>query len=91
MTGRPPLAAALYELKGRTGLSLAGLAAKTAFSKSSWERYLNGRTVPPRTAVEELCRLAGEPEARCLALWDLADTDASGRAAPPAAGSAVSP
>ncbi|MGW1751653.1 helix-turn-helix domain-containing protein [Streptomyces sp. NPDC002092] len=74
------LAAALRELRARTGLSLAALAAKTAFSKSSWERYLNGRTLPPRTAVQELCRLAGEPDGRCLALWEIAESQWSGRA-----------
>ncbi|MGW2719554.1 DUF2690 domain-containing protein [Streptomyces sp. NPDC001492] len=73
------LAAALRELRTRTGLSLAALAAKSAFSKSSWERYLNGRTLPPRTAVQELCRLAGEPEGRCLALWEIAESEWSGR------------
>ncbi|MFE6176019.1 DUF2690 domain-containing protein [Streptomyces sp. NPDC056464] len=85
MTAPPPerarLATVLRELKGRTGLSLAGLAAKTAFSKSSWDRYLNGRTLPPRDAVQELCRLAGEPEGRCLALWEIAESAGSGRSA----------
>ncbi|MFI8072075.1 helix-turn-helix domain-containing protein [Streptomyces sp. NPDC086033] len=75
------LAEALRGLRSRTGLSLAALAAKTPYSKSSWERYLNGRTVPPRQAVEELCELAGEPPGRPLALWELADTVSSGRAA----------
>ncbi|GAB2894851.1 hypothetical protein GCM10027074_73290 [Streptomyces deserti] len=79
--GRARLAAALRELKGRTGLSMAGLAAKTTFSKSSWERYLNGKTLPPREAVQDLCRLAGEPEGRCLALWEIAESECSGRAA----------
>jgi transcriptional regulator with XRE-family HTH domain len=93
MTSTPPgplpperarLASVLTELKAGTGLSLAALAAKTAFSKSSWERYLNGKTLPPRQAVQELCRLAGEPEGRCLALWELAESEWSGRAAPTA-------
>lgn len=75
------LAAALRELRATTGLSMAGLAAKTTYSKSSWERYLNGRTLPPREAVEELCRLAGEPVGRCLALWEIAESEASGRGA----------
>ncbi|MDQ0750385.1 transcriptional regulator with XRE-family HTH domain [Streptomyces africanus] len=79
---RARLASALRELKAGTGLSLAALAAKTTFSKSSWERYLNGRTLPPREAVQELCRLSGEPEGRCLALWELAESEWSGRAAP---------
>ncbi|WP_019061328.1 helix-turn-helix domain-containing protein [Streptomyces prunicolor] len=73
------LDSSLRELKTRTGLSLAGLAAKTPYSKSSWERYLNGKTLPPREAVEELCRLAGEPEGRCVALWEIAEAETSGR------------
>lgn len=78
---RARLAAALRELRCGTGLSLAALATKTTFSKSSWERYLNGKTLPPSQAVRELCRLAGEPEGRCLALWELAESQWSGRAA----------
>ncbi|MFE7276186.1 helix-turn-helix domain-containing protein [Streptomyces sp. NPDC057623] len=78
---RARLAAALRELRARTGLSLVALAAKTAFSKSSWGRYLNAGTLPPRDAVRELCRLAGEPEGRCLALWEIAESEGSGRAA----------
>ncbi|KOG88513.1 hypothetical protein ADK38_19375, partial [Streptomyces varsoviensis] len=84
------LAESLRRLKERTGLSLAGLAAKTAYSRSSWERYLNGKKLPPRQAVEALCRLAGEPLGRTVALWELADLEWSGRAAraEPAAGAA---
>lgn len=73
-------AAELRLLRDRTGLSLSGLAAKTAYSRSSWERYLNGRTLPPRQAVRELCQLAGEPEGRALALWEIAESGWSGRA-----------
>ncbi|GAB7031526.1 DUF2690 domain-containing protein [Streptomyces sp. NPDC021749] len=76
------LVAGMRELRGRTGLSLAGLAARTPYSKSSWERYLNGKKLPPRDAVQALCRLAGEPAGRLLALWELADAAWSGRAAP---------
>ncbi|MGW2619931.1 DUF2690 domain-containing protein [Streptomyces sp. NPDC001500] len=87
MTPPPPervrLACALRDLRRHTELSMAGLAAKTTFSKSSWERYLNGRTLPPRAAVEELCGLAGESGGRCLALWELADAECRGRAAAP--------
>jgi hypothetical protein len=88
--GLPPerarLVCRLRELKDATGLSLAALAARSTFSKSSWERYLNGRTLPPDQAVRELCRLAGEPEGRCLALWELAESEWSGRAAAPPPG-----
>ncbi|MEU3899482.1 DUF2690 domain-containing protein [Streptomyces sp. NPDC045251] len=72
---------ALRELRTRTGLSLAALAERTAYSKSSWERYLNGKTLPPRQAVRDLCRLAREPEGRALALWEIAESERSGRAA----------
>ncbi|MEU8027449.1 helix-turn-helix domain-containing protein [Streptomyces sp. NPDC049099] len=75
------LAEALRGLRARTGLSLAALAAKTPYSKSSWDRYLRGGTVPPRQAVAALCELADEDPGRILALWELADTVASGRAA----------
>lgn len=75
------LTAALRELRARTGLSLAALADRTAYSKSSWERYLNGKAMPPRQAVRDLCRIAGEPDGRLLALWEIAESDWSGRAA----------
>ncbi|MEU9412601.1 helix-turn-helix transcriptional regulator [Streptomyces sp. NPDC048281] len=63
----------LRVLKGRTGLSLAGLARRTAYSKSSWQRYLNGDRLPPRAAAQVLCRLAGGDQPRLLALWELAE------------------
>ncbi|UXY21243.1 XRE family transcriptional regulator [Streptomyces cynarae] len=91
---RARLAAELRELKVRTGLSLARLEERTPYSKSSWERYLNGKTLPPRQAVLDLCHLAREPAARCLALWELAESEASGRARaeePPTAPAQQSP
>ncbi|MEU1625522.1 helix-turn-helix domain-containing protein [Streptomyces sp. NPDC020096] len=74
------LAEELRKLKGRTGLSLAALAEHTPYSKSSWERYLNGKKLPPRQAVDALCQLADEPVGRLLALWELAEQAWSGRA-----------
>ncbi|WP_020138405.1 helix-turn-helix domain-containing protein [Streptomyces sp. 351MFTsu5.1] len=68
------LAAVMQELRQRTGLSLTRLAAATTYSRSSWERYLNGRSLPPRSAVKELCHLAGEPADHALALLDIART-----------------
>ena len=62
----------LRELKDRTELSFAALAAKTAYSKSSWARCLNGRQLPPRQAVLALGRLAGADAARLDVLWELA-------------------
>ncbi|CAL9328126.1 DUF2690 domain-containing protein [Streptomyces sp. enrichment culture] len=77
-------ATALRELRARTDLSLAALSERTAYSKSSWERYLNGKSLAPRQAVQDLCRVANEPEERLLALWEMAESQASGRAAAPA-------
>ncbi|MEU3548412.1 helix-turn-helix domain-containing protein [Streptomyces longwoodensis] len=86
------LAALLRELKTRTGLSLAQLADSTTFSKSSWQRYLNGGSLPPRSAVVELCRLAGEPADHPLALLDIARTDRTSHGTePPAAEPPVPP
>lgn len=77
------LAETLRGLRARTGLSLAALAEKTEYSKSSWERYLNGKTLPPRRAVEVLCGLAGEAPGRPLALWEMADAVWSRRSGRP--------
>ncbi|MEV6840713.1 XRE family transcriptional regulator [Streptomyces sp. NPDC051133] len=71
-----PLVAELRELKDRTGLSLAALAARTPYSKSAWHRYLSGGTLPPRQAVEALCALAGADPEAVLTLWDTAEAAA---------------
>ncbi|UYM23787.1 XRE family transcriptional regulator [Streptomyces albus] len=44
---RAHLARELAGLRATTGLSLAGLAARTTASKSSWQRYLGGTQIPP--------------------------------------------
>jgi transcriptional regulator with XRE-family HTH domain len=63
----------LREIKDQMGVSITTLAAKTAYSRSSWERYLNGRTLPPRQAVEALGRVSGADRAQLLALWEMAE------------------
>ncbi|HWO59029.1 MAG TPA: peptidoglycan-binding protein [Umezawaea sp.] len=66
----------LRELKDQAGISTVALARKTAYSRSSWVRCFNGRTVPPRSVVEtfgEVAGLSGADQARLLALWELAD------------------
>ncbi|WP_225978226.1 peptidoglycan-binding protein [Gandjariella thermophila] len=63
----------LRELRDTAGIGASALARKTTYSRSSWNRYLNGRTMPPRRAVEELGRLAGADLPRLLALWELAE------------------
>ncbi|MFE5819855.1 helix-turn-helix domain-containing protein [Streptomyces sp. NPDC056479] len=65
----------LRQLKDRTGLSLVALGARTAYSKSSWQRYLNATQPPPRQAVAALCRVAGigkEEAERFGVRWELA-------------------
>ncbi|WP_267242982.1 helix-turn-helix domain-containing protein [Streptomyces sp. PR69] len=85
------LAAELRALREAAGLSLAELAARTPYSKSSWERYVNGRKPVPRQAVEALCAVAKVPAGRLLALWELADAAWSGRARPASAPESPAP
>ncbi|MDK1474907.1 peptidoglycan-binding protein [Streptomyces sp. 549] len=59
---------ALRRLKDSGGLSFATLAKRTSYSKSSWERYLNGKNLPPADAVSELGRVCGEDVQRLLEL-----------------------
>ncbi|GAA1934135.1 hypothetical protein GCM10009837_69990 [Streptomyces durmitorensis] len=39
---------------------------------AAWQRYLSGRRPPPRQAVAELCRVAGEDGERLCAHWEMA-------------------
>ncbi|MFE6774971.1 helix-turn-helix domain-containing protein [Streptomyces sp. NPDC057702] len=59
-------------LKDRSGLSVASLATKTGYSRSSWDRYLNGQALPPQRAVEELARAAGADPVRLRVLHEVA-------------------
>ncbi|TPQ21824.1 helix-turn-helix domain-containing protein [Streptomyces sporangiiformans] len=81
-------------LKDRTGLSLVALGARTAYSKSSWQRYLNATQPPPRQAVVALCRVVGEDAERFVVRWELAvrawPRPADPAASVPAAGAAAS-
>jgi transcriptional regulator with XRE-family HTH domain len=74
------LIADLRQLRESAGLSFTRLAERTPYSKSSWARYLNGEKPVPYDAVVALCQIAGERPERLLALWELADTEWSGRA-----------
>ncbi|MER5693373.1 DUF2690 domain-containing protein [Streptomyces mirabilis] len=64
------LATELRRLKDHSGLSLTALAGQTSYSKSSWERYFNGKALPPRQAVLALGELVGAEPARLTALWE---------------------
>ncbi|MEV2192680.1 helix-turn-helix transcriptional regulator [Streptomyces phaeochromogenes] len=77
-------------LKDRTGLSLVALGERTAYSKSSWHRYLNATQPPPRQAVVALCRVAGTDAERFCVRWELA-VRAWPRTVAPAAVPAVAP
>lgn len=84
----------LRELKDGAGVSLSVLAERTAYSRSSWDRCLNGRALPPRQAVEGLCRLAGQQPGPLLALRELAELTWGGRPSgdvPPAAAEEETP
>ncbi|MEV5085424.1 helix-turn-helix domain-containing protein [Streptomyces sp. NPDC056159] len=73
------LVTALRGLKDSCGLNLAELGKATAISRSSWERYLNGKQFPPRQAVQALCQVTQQDEDKLLAWWALADSAWSGR------------
>ncbi|MFI8926446.1 peptidoglycan-binding protein [Streptomyces sp. NPDC053474] len=62
----------LRRMKDHSGLSLASLGAKTSYSGSSWERYLNGKKPVPRAAVEELAQVCGADPTRLLVLHEVA-------------------
>ncbi|CAL9519073.1 peptidoglycan-binding protein [Streptomyces sp. enrichment culture] len=62
----------LRGLKDRGELSTRRLAARTGYSAKSWQRYLNGRSLPPREAVESLARVCGDAPHRLLVLQEIA-------------------
>lgn len=62
----------LRGLKDRSELGTRQLSARTGYSAKSWQRYLNGRALPPREAVEAMCRVGGDDPTRLLALHEIA-------------------
>ncbi|MGW5445905.1 DUF2690 domain-containing protein [Streptomyces asiaticus] len=63
----------LRTLVERSGLSVAAVADCTGYSESSWERYLDGRLLPPRGAVEALAEATGADVHHLGTLWELAE------------------
>ncbi|WP_338898054.1 helix-turn-helix transcriptional regulator [Streptomyces sp. TG1A-60] len=53
------IAVEMRRLKESSGLSFAKLAARTHYSRSSWERFLNGKKPVPREAVEQFASAVG--------------------------------
>ena len=63
----------LRRLVDRSGLSLAAVADRTGYSRTSWERYVDGRLLPPRGAVVALAEVTGADPAHLTALWEPAE------------------
>ncbi|MFG3495310.1 helix-turn-helix domain-containing protein [Streptomyces sp. NPDC047928] len=63
----------LRRLVDRSGLSLAGIADRTGYSKTSWERCLDGRLLAPRPAILALAEATGTSPVHLLTLWELAE------------------
>jgi tetratricopeptide (TPR) repeat protein/transcriptional regulator with XRE-family HTH domain len=66
------LAEELRRMKDRAGLSLAQLATRTWYSKSSLERYINGKVFPPRRVVEAISDSCGGDTDALIAAWERA-------------------
>src|SRR5436190_21463816 len=66
------LADELRRMKDRAGLSLAQLATRTWYSKSSLERYINGKVFPPRRVVEAISDSCGGDTVALIAAWERA-------------------
>ncbi|MEU6200477.1 peptidoglycan-binding protein [Streptomyces sp. NPDC047061] len=81
----------LRRLKDHSGLSMVALESRTGFSKSSWERYLNGKVAPPRQAVETMAEVCGGDRIGLAALWEVATTHASQGPTAPAPAPAPAP
>ncbi|MEU9091146.1 DUF2690 domain-containing protein [Streptomyces sp. NPDC048428] len=63
----------LRRLVDRGGLSIAAVADRTGYSKTSWERYLNGRLLAPRGAIVALAEVTGTDQAHLNTMWELAE------------------
>ncbi|MFI8997197.1 DUF2690 domain-containing protein [Streptomyces sp. NPDC053542] len=57
----------------RSGLSISALADRTGYSKTSWERYLNGRLLAPQRAVVALAEVTGAHTGHLTTMWELAE------------------
>ncbi|MFD8960359.1 helix-turn-helix domain-containing protein, partial [Streptomyces anulatus] len=66
-------ASQLRRLVDRSGLNINAVADRTGYSKTSWERYLNGRLLAPRGAVVALAEVTGTPQHHLTTMWELAE------------------
>ncbi|GGS65188.1 helix-turn-helix domain-containing protein [Streptomyces cinerochromogenes] len=63
----------LRELVDRSGLSIAALADRTGYGRTSWERYLGGLLLAPKGAVIALAEATGSHTGHLTTLWELAE------------------
>ncbi|MEV8585602.1 helix-turn-helix transcriptional regulator [Streptomyces sp. NPDC051180] len=54
------LAREMRQIKETSELSYAGLAQRTHYSRSSWERFLNRKQLPTRLVIEQFAHAAGQ-------------------------------
>ena len=66
-------ASQLRGLVDRGGLSIAAVADRTGYSKTSWERYLNGRLLAPKRAIVALAEVTGTNPVHLTTMWELAE------------------
>ncbi|WP_329293311.1 helix-turn-helix domain-containing protein [Streptomyces pseudovenezuelae] len=66
-------ASQLRRLVDRSGLSTAAVADRTGYSKTSWERYLNGRLLAPKGAIVALAEVTGTNPVHLTTMWELAE------------------
>lgn len=66
-------ASQLRRLVDRSGLSIAAVADRTGYSKTSWERYLNGRLLAPKGAIVALAEVTGTHPVHLTTMWELAE------------------
>ncbi|MFC3578367.1 DUF2690 domain-containing protein [Streptomyces yaanensis] len=63
----------LRRLVDRSGLSVSAVADRTGYSKTSWERYLNGRLLAPKGAIVALAEVTGTEPVHLTTMWELAE------------------
>ncbi|MFE9023077.1 DUF2690 domain-containing protein [Streptomyces sp. NPDC007808] len=66
-------ASQLRRLVDRSGLSIAAVSDRTGYSKTSWERYLNGRLLAPKGAIVALAEVTGTNPIHLTTMWELAE------------------
>ncbi|MYV46098.1 XRE family transcriptional regulator [Streptomyces sp. SID2888] len=63
----------LRRVVDRSGLSVFAVADRTGYSKTSWERYLNGRLLAPKGAIVALAEVTDTDPGHLTTMWELAE------------------